>query len=79
LRNAGRFHGWLAPLAATCLVAGVIAAIVSIGHVMAQTYDEPIHVSTGLEWLQRKQYTMWTETPPLKRNCALSLRRKRIV
>jgi hypothetical protein len=58
---------WLASVAATCLAAGVAVTIVSTSAAMSQTWDEPIHISTGLEWLQQHRYTMWTETPPLAR------------
>ena len=55
-------------LAATVLVAAsMITVSASISGLQSQTFDEPTHVATGLEWLQRGRYTLWTETPPLAR------------
>jgi 4-amino-4-deoxy-L-arabinose transferase-like glycosyltransferase len=53
--------------AAALLVAVVLISIVSISGRQSQTFDEPTHVATGLEWLQNHRYTIWTETPPLAR------------
>lgn len=43
------------------------AAMMSTYSRLSQTWDEPNHVATGLEWLQDGRYTLWTENPPLAR------------
>jgi 4-amino-4-deoxy-L-arabinose transferase-like glycosyltransferase len=63
-------HGparWLCH-AATLAVAivGVSCLLLSRGALSA-TYDEPQHLSAGLEWWQRGTYRSWTENPPLPR------------
>jgi hypothetical protein len=58
----------LALLAVLVLVAACsTAAIVSTYSRLSQTWDEGIHVSTGLEYLQDGRYTIQTENPPLAR------------
>jgi 4-amino-4-deoxy-L-arabinose transferase-like glycosyltransferase len=55
------------------IAAAVVSAVVGLGCVAASwrrlsaTFDEPNHLSTGLEWLQQGSYTLWTENPPLAR------------
>src|SRR5271165_7058662 len=50
------------------LLAGIgVARIVSTYHVFSQTTDEPAHVATGMEWLQRGTYTFEPLHPPLAR------------
>lgn len=55
--------------AAVLLVLAVIAVIriVSTYSVFSQTTDEPAHVATGMEWLQRGTYTLEPLHPPLAR------------
>ncbi|MEA2337069.1 MAG: hypothetical protein QOE82_1076 [Thermoanaerobaculia bacterium] len=54
------------------LVASLFAAL-AVARVMAtyprfcQTYDEPVHVAMGLEWLDRGTYTLELQHPPLGR------------
>ena len=39
-----------------------------------QTWDEPIHIAAGMEWLEKHQYTYEPLHPPLARvMCALGL------
>src|SRR5271169_4024578 len=47
-------------------VIGVVR-IVSTYSVLSQTTDEPAHVATGMEWLQRGTYTLEPLHPPLAR------------
>src|SRR5271157_2190015 len=50
------------------LLAGIgVARIVSTYHVFSQTTDEPAHVATGMEWLERGTYTFEPLHPPLAR------------
>jgi hypothetical protein len=50
------------------LLAGIGAArIISTYHVLSQTSDEPAHVATGMEWLERGTYTLEPLHPPLAR------------
>jgi hypothetical protein len=49
------------------VVACSTAAIVSTYSRLSQTWDEGIHVSAGLEYLQDGRYTIQTENPPLAR------------
>jgi len=51
-----------------CLLAGIgVARIVSTYEVFSQTTDEPAHLITGMEWLQRGTYTLEPLHPPLAR------------
>jgi hypothetical protein len=43
------------------------ARIVATYHVFTQTWDEPVHVATGMEWLDRGTYTYESLHPPLAR------------
>jgi hypothetical protein len=42
-----------------------VARIVSTYYVFSQTVDEPNHVASGMEWLDRGVYTVNPEQPPL--------------
>lgn len=44
-----------------------IARIVSTYSVFSQTWDEPVHVASGMEWLQQGTYTYEDLHPPLAR------------
>lgn len=55
------------PAALLVIVACSTAAIVSSYSRLSQTWDEGIHVSTGLEYLQEGRYTVQTENPPVAR------------
>lgn len=44
-----------------------VLRIVSTYHTFSQTADEPAHVATGMEWLERGTYTFETLHPPLAR------------
>jgi 4-amino-4-deoxy-L-arabinose transferase-like glycosyltransferase len=55
------------PAALLLVVACSTAAIVSTYSRLSQTWDEGIHVSAGLEYLQAGRYTIQTENPPLAR------------
>jgi hypothetical protein len=53
---------------AFCLLLGIGAArIISTYKVFSQTTDEPAHLITGMEWLQRGTYTLEPLHPPLAR------------
>jgi hypothetical protein len=43
------------------------ARIISTYSVFNQTVDEPDHIASGMEWLDRKTYTIDPEAPPLAR------------
>jgi hypothetical protein len=51
-----------------CLLAGIgVARIISTYKVFSQTTDEPAHLITGMEWLQRGTYSFEPLHPPLAR------------
>jgi len=43
------------------------ARIAATYHVFSQTFDEPAHVATGLEWLDRGSYQLEAQHPPVAR------------
>lgn len=49
------------------LVAVAIARLAPVYYALSQTYDEPFHVATGMEWLDRGKYTYEAQHPPLAR------------
>jgi hypothetical protein len=51
----------LAALAAAC------AAVIATYGVFNQTFDEPAHLATGLEWLEKGTYTLEPLHPPVAR------------
>jgi 4-amino-4-deoxy-L-arabinose transferase-like glycosyltransferase len=57
------------PPEAIVVLFSVIAAvrIVSTYNVFSQTWDEPVHVASGMEWLQQGTYTYEDLHPPLAR------------
>src|SRR5271166_3861486 len=57
-------------VALSLLAAIGVARIVSTYHVFSQTTDEPAHVVTGMEWLERGTYTFEPLHPPLARVAA---------
>src|SRR5207249_504887 len=65
---AGRFGSTIA-LLAVILASGRIVATYSVFN---HTFDEPAHIATGMEWLDKKTYTWEPQHPPLARIlCAL--------
>lgn len=46
-------------------VAAAIVWAIASASVLSQTFDEPHHLATGLEWWQFGTYRWWTENPPL--------------
>ncbi len=56
-----------ATIAFLLFVAIGVARIISTYHIFGQTSDEPAHIVTGLEWLQRGDYTFEPLHPPLAR------------
>jgi 4-amino-4-deoxy-L-arabinose transferase-like glycosyltransferase len=60
-------HARLVALAAVLLATARIAATY---HVFSHTFDEPTHIATGMEWLDRKSYTWEPQHPPLARVAA---------
>ncbi|HXA16783.1 MAG TPA: glycosyltransferase family 39 protein [Thermoanaerobaculia bacterium] len=62
-------------LVASLFVALAVARVTATYTHFSQTYDEPVHVAMGLEWLDRGTYTLELQHPPLARIFdALSLR-----
>lgn len=53
-------------LALAALVAACTAVIATYG-VFNQTFDEPAHIATGLEWLEKGTYTLEPLHPPVAR------------
>jgi hypothetical protein len=58
---------WLAPLAAVVLTAAAVARIASTYSVFSQSWDEPAHLATGMEWLDQGRYDREPLHPPLAR------------
>lgn len=52
---------------AVLLVAIAVARIVSTYREFNATFDEPAHLATGMEWLDKGQYTIESLHPPLAR------------
>ena len=61
------WHNLLMGLALFLLAGIGCARIVSTYHVFNQTTDEPAHLATGMEWLERGTYTLEPLHPPLAR------------
>ena len=57
----------LYPLAAALLIAVAVSRVVVTYPVFNQTWDEPAHVATGMEWLSRGTYIYEPLHPPLAR------------
>ena len=49
------------------LIVIALVRIVSTYPVFSQTYDEPAQISKGMEWLDKGEYTVFLEHPPLAR------------
>ena len=58
---------WAAALGAAGLTAGACAAVIATYRVYSQTWDEPLHIVAGLEWIERGSYTWEPLHPPLAR------------
>ncbi len=56
-----------APWIALALVLLASLRIVSTYTVFNHTFDEPVHIACGMEWLDRGKYTLETQHPPLAR------------
>ena len=54
-------------LCAVLLVAFAVARIVATYRVFNQTFDEPAHIASGMEWLDEGQYRYEHQHPPLAR------------
>jgi len=48
-----------------CLAAVTVARLFATYHVFTATYDEPAHIASGMEWLDKGAYTYEAEHPPL--------------
>jgi hypothetical protein len=57
-------------LCAALLVFFAVARIVATYRVFNQTFDEPGHIASGIEWLDRGQYRYEHQHPPLARVAA---------
>ncbi len=49
------------------LAAIALTRVVTCYPVFSQTYDEPMHIAAGLEWLDQGIYTLAIQNPPLTR------------
>jgi len=56
-----------AALVASLFVALAVARVIATYPHFSQTFDEPVHVAMGLEWLDRGTYTLELQHPPLAR------------
>jgi hypothetical protein len=56
-----------ARLVASLFVALAVARVIATYPRFSQTFDEPVHVAMGLEWLDRGTYTLELQHPPLAR------------
>src|SRR5690349_12813359 len=45
------------PAAIALFILGAIARVYSADAIFTQTYDEPFHIASGMEWLDRGTYT----------------------
>jgi hypothetical protein len=54
-------------LVSSLFVALAVARVMATYPRFCQTYDEPVHVAMGLEWLDRGTYTLELQHPPLAR------------
>jgi hypothetical protein len=54
-------------IVALVAAAAATAAVVSTYAVFNNTYDEPAHIATGMEWLDRGAFTLDPQHPPLSR------------
>jgi hypothetical protein len=57
----------MAPLVAAVITAVAVARIVSTYPVFNQSWDEPAHLATGMEWLDAGRYSREPLHPPLAR------------
>ena len=57
----------LLPLAVALLLAASVGRIALTYRVLNQTWDEPAHIASGMEWLSRGTYTYEPLHPPLAR------------
>jgi hypothetical protein len=60
-------RSWLAPLAAVLITAVAVGRIVATYPVFSQSWDEPAHLATGMEWLDAGRYSGEPLHPPLAR------------
>ena len=60
-------RSWIAPLAAAMITAVALVRIVATYPVFSQSWDEPAHLATGMEWLDQGRYTREPLHPPLAR------------
>jgi hypothetical protein len=66
LRQRARALGWTSAVSAVVLVLAAVVAFVTSSKESA-TWDEPTHISVGIEWLQKGTYDVHPENPPLSR------------
>jgi hypothetical protein len=60
-------YGWLEVTLLVLFTLIAVARIVSTYGVFCQTWDEPVHVASGMEWLQHGTYDYEVLHPPLAR------------
>ena len=60
-------NGRRAAIAVSILCAFALLRVALTHRVFSPTFDEPIHVAAGYEWLTQKTYTLDREHPPLAR------------
>ena len=54
-------------IGAGVLIVIALVRIISTYTVFSQTYDEPAQIGKGMEWLDKGEYTVYIEHPPLAR------------
>ena len=71
--SAGVWHDgsvklhWPSSIGFLALTTMAVIAVSSTWSVLSATYDEPLHVTCGMEWLDPGTYDYWPEQPPLAR------------
>ena len=59
--------GWLWTLGALIPIGMAVFGIVGSWTSLSATWDEPLHIAGGMEWLDKGRYTYTLEQPPLAR------------
>src|SRR5262249_33063602 len=67
LRNGNRRGAWLTLILVLVLSGVTIARLIPAYLTFSATYDEPIHIAAGMEWLDQGAYTYDPSHPPLGR------------
>ena len=62
-----RHFDWRYTTGAVILFVIAVSGVASTWSVLSATFDEPLHIACGMEWLDKGTYTRWLEQPPLGR------------